>query len=153
MQLSGTKNAAKHGVRITLALVGASLLLPLSGCGSVGSLVSKSEQFEIADSVVLPARPRDFMAAAETAGQSVGYRVSGLDRANNKVTFTNHSSVAIGVLIGKAKRFQMDAALGGDGRTVKIAVFAAGNFGSADRVEIEKQVADFKAALIAQVSR
>lgn len=138
----------------TMALtLGAALLLPLSGCGSIGSIVSKSENFEIADSVVLRSRSRDFVAAVEAAGQSVGYRVSGLDRANNKVTFSNNSSLATGVLIGKTKLFRMEVTLGGDGRTVGILIYAGGNFGSANREKLEKQVADFKAALVAQASR
>ena len=126
------------------------LALALSACGTIGTMVSKSEQFEIADSVVLRSRPRDFMAAVEAAGQAQGYKVSGLDRANNKVSLSNNSSIATGVLIGKVKLFRMDVSLGGDGRTVNIVVNAHGNFGSADREKVEKRVADFKTALVAQ---
>ncbi len=138
----------------TMALVlGAALLLPLSGCGSIGTLVSKSEQFEITDSVVLRSRPRDFVASVEAAAQLLKYDVSGLDRAKNKVTLTDNSSIATGVLIGKSNLFRMEVTLGADSRTVNIMVSAFGNFGTSDRVKVEKRVADFKAALVAQTSR
>jgi hypothetical protein len=139
--------------RATALVVGAALLLPLSGCGTVGTLVSKNENFEITDSVVLRSRPRDFVAAVEAAAQAQGYKVSGLDRANNKVVLSNNSSMATTVLIGKVKLFRMEVMLGGDGRTVNIAVFAGGNFKTADREKVEKQVADFKAVMVAQAGR
>lgn len=123
-------------------------MLPLTGCSTVGTMVSKSEGFELTDSLVLRTKPSDFVAATEAAGQSVGYRVSGVDRAKNQVIFSNNSSMATSVLIGKIKLFRMEVTLGGDGRTVAIMVNASGNFGSANREKLEKQVADFKAALI-----
>lgn len=137
-------------MRYLLAIL---LAAALSGCATVGTMVSKSEHFEITDSVVLRARPRDFVAAVEAVAEAQGYRVSGLDRANNKVTLSSNSSMATSVLIGKVKLFRMDVTLGGDGRTVNIVVYAGGNFGSADRGKVEKRVADFKVALVAQASR
>ena len=138
----------------TMALaLGAALLLPLSGCGSIGTIVSKNESFEVVDSVLLRSRPRDFVGSVEAVAQSLKYDVSGLDRANNKVTLSDNSSMATTVLIGKVKLFRMEVTLGGDGRTVNITVYSSGNFNTADRQKIEKRVADFKAALVAQAGR
>jgi uncharacterized protein YceK len=137
-------------MRIQMIGLTAALLLTLSGCGSIGSIVSKSETFQVTDSMTLRSRPRDFVGAVEAAAKSLKYDIAGLDRANNKVTLSDSSSLATGVLIGKTKQFRMEVALGGDGRTVGITVYAMGNFGSADREKVEKRVADFKAALAAQ---
>jgi uncharacterized protein YceK len=137
-------------MRIPMIGITAAMLLSLSGCGSIGSIVSKSETFQVTDSMTLRSRPRDFVGAVEAVAKSLKYDISGLDRANNKVTLSDSSSLATGVLIGKTKQFRMEVALGGDGRTVGITVYAMGNFGSADREKVEKHVADFKAALAAQ---
>lgn len=134
-------------------VVAAASLFPLTGCGTVGTLVSKTEQFEVTDSVVLRAKPRDFVAAVEAVGQSLGYKVSGLDRASNKVTLSTSSSLATGVLIGKVKNFSMTATLGADGRTVAITAYSIGNFKTADRENVEKRIADFKTALVSQAGR
>lgn len=136
------------GRKCVALILAAAILLPLAGCSTVGIMASKSEEYELADSLVLSARPNNFVNAVEAAGQSLGYRVSGIDRASNKVLFTNHSSTATGILIGKFRQFRMEVTLNEDGRSVAIAVNASGNFGSANRESLETQVADFKAALL-----
>ncbi|MBP6379099.1 MAG: hypothetical protein KA312_01645 [Sphingorhabdus sp.] len=149
---SGGRSLLGRASRMAGLAFAAALLLPLSGCATVGMIASKSEEFELADSVTLRARPRDFVAAVEAAGKSLKYDVAGLDRANNKITLSDNSSLATGILIGKTKQFRMEVSLGSDGRTANIMAYAMGNFGSGDREKVEKRIADFKAALIAQTT-
>ncbi len=134
-------------MRILLTILAA---LSLSGCTSVGMLVSPQREFTTTQTMQLRARPANFVDTVVEVGQSLDYKYSGVDRAKNKVKLTDHSTAGIGVLIGKVSRLELNISLSPNGRTVNFEIAAAGNYSTSNQEKIEARLQQLKDALRAK---
>lgn len=133
-----------------LLVIGAAAL-SLSACAA--TIGGRVENFHTTDTIALASRPGDFVGAVERAGQSLGWRVQGIDRANNQVTVGTTASMLSSVAIGRYGTFSLTATLGSDGRTVAVQAMAGGNYGEGGQERVEGRVREFKAALTRELGQ
>jgi hypothetical protein len=127
------------------------LALLLSGCAA--AIGGKIQNFHMTQSMNLRSPPRDFVARVEKVGVSLGYDVTGIDRAKNQITLGTSPSMLTSLAIGKYGTFSMQVTLEPGGRTVSMLTSAGGNYKMGDREKVEKRVADFQDALTRELAR
>jgi hypothetical protein len=130
-------------------IITAVMALSLSGCAA--AIGGKIQTFQTTDTIALQSRPRDFVAAVEKVGTSLGYDVTGIDRAKNQVTLGTSPSMLTSLAIGKYGTFSMQATLEPNGRTVSLFTYAGGNYKQGERAKVDARVADFKTALMREL--
>jgi hypothetical protein len=127
--------------------------LGLTACPEFGILASPNKSAADQDSLKLArlvSPATGFVDGTITVGKGLGYQVSSVDRKTNMVSFTNQSSMGLGIMIGKFVMTSVYIQLRDDDRTIDITANMNGNFDEANQDAVVKTIADFKAGLAKQ---
>lgn len=114
-----------------------------SGCG-FGHMVSKTEQFSSHESIMLNSDRSDVFDIIAEVGESIGYKVSGIDKQNKKISLTSQSSTASVGLLGSAYYHIITFTVKSEDKLIDMYISLSGNFSSANKKEADKLYEEFK---------
>ncbi|OGS01384.1 MAG: hypothetical protein A3G41_06135 [Elusimicrobia bacterium RIFCSPLOWO2_12_FULL_59_9] len=137
----------KQGVVLIL------LISSLSGCGTYVMMGSKTQSYQGRYTLDLP-RPRaDIMDRIAKAGESMGYRISGMDEANRSIKLASETSFGTTYLIGKMNRSTLTIKVGEEGKLLDIDIYLFGNLGSGRKEAADELFEKFKSQLLKRLDR
>jgi hypothetical protein len=117
----------------------------MTGCGTVGILISDSETFIISDQINLKATKEDILDIVADVGRSMDFKVKEIDRRAKTISITTQSSLFRGVMIGSSSTADITVILGDN---IEIKVITSGNFGAGGQKAAEELLQKFKEKLL-----
>lgn len=113
-----------------------------SGCG-FGHMVSKTERFSSHESIMLNSDRSDILDIIAEVGESIGYKLSEIDKQNKQVSLISQSSTG-NLLIGSAHYNKITFTVKSEDKLIDMNILLQGNFSSASKEEADKLYEEFK---------
>ena len=139
-------------VRLRVCLTFSLLLSVLTGCGSVGMMVSPTKTYSGYETISLARTVPDYLNKAADVGTSLGYSVSRLNRSEHSIGFSKDAGLFVGVMIGKIERADVGLTFKNNGAVVEIEVHVMGNFDRGGQDTATTILNEFKSRLTRMLS-
>jgi hypothetical protein len=127
------------------------VVLFVTACGPVGTMVSQNKEFSGQNAITLSGSRPDIIDLIAEIGKSMGLSITQFSKETGTVGFGRNPNMAVGVLIGKISAVEMLVKVTEGGRQIYVSTAVAGNFGTGTQDAATQLFNEFKTKLLQRV--
>lgn len=129
-------------------------ILIITGCfGGFGQAFSPRSSFSLRDSMLLQNPFPNTLEVIAEVGESLGYRVTALDKEAGSISLLAGSGFFEHAMIGKMNAIIITVHSKEEGKRLEYVVSVSGNFGTGGQEQAMKVINEFKAKLLEKVGQ